>query len=479
LAAPAGKGYPVWLIPNPHAETFMPPRTPSGVELPEPRPVLAGLLADAREHPEDDGPRLVLADWLEDQPSEVDRARGEFVRIQCEIARIARQDPRCADVMLRIPVASGRLEQELDYLAKRDPVLAGLRSREAELLKRYENVWVDVLRQEVKHPHWWRGLMRVEMRANNFPLRLMAAIGESENARWLESLHLNDVRGRRGRPGPSIFQSPLFAPLHELSVAVRFGKEGLAELVAAPHLKGLRGLGIGLADDAIEVFAGTVHWPCLTRLALGGRLGADAARVLARSGQLAGLTHLSLYGNLMGPEGVQALAGSPHLTRLEALDVGSTRSGQAGVEALAGSWMLGPLRMLGLAYNGIDPAGLVPLLAWRDLSRLKTLSLTGNPLGRAGIEALASSPRLANLTTLELASCEIGAAEAAMLASSPHLAGLRLLTLYWNPIGIDGALALAESPYLGNLALLWVSGTQVPEDGRAILKDRFGDRLKW
>src|SRR5687768_11840778 len=39
-------------------------------------------------NPDDDTPRLVYADWLdENAASEADRARAEFIRVQCELAR--------------------------------------------------------------------------------------------------------------------------------------------------------------------------------------------------------------------------------------------------------------------------------------------------------------------------------------------------------------------------------------------------------
>ncbi len=42
------------------------------------------FLADILEHPEDDVPRLIYADWLTDQ----DEPLGEFIRVQCQLARI-------------------------------------------------------------------------------------------------------------------------------------------------------------------------------------------------------------------------------------------------------------------------------------------------------------------------------------------------------------------------------------------------------
>src|SRR5262245_37608955 len=45
------------------------------------------------ENPDDDGPRLVYADWLEEQ-GEAERA--EFIRVQCELARLPAASPdRC------------------------------------------------------------------------------------------------------------------------------------------------------------------------------------------------------------------------------------------------------------------------------------------------------------------------------------------------------------------------------------------------
>jgi uncharacterized protein (TIGR02996 family) len=42
------------------------------------------------EHPDDDGPRLVYADWLDKQG---DTARAEFIRVQCRLASLGPNDP--------------------------------------------------------------------------------------------------------------------------------------------------------------------------------------------------------------------------------------------------------------------------------------------------------------------------------------------------------------------------------------------------
>src|SRR4051794_32323007 len=49
------------------------------------------FLSAIRANPDDDGVRLIYADWLEEngQPQ-----RGEFLRVQIELARLAEDDPR-------------------------------------------------------------------------------------------------------------------------------------------------------------------------------------------------------------------------------------------------------------------------------------------------------------------------------------------------------------------------------------------------
>ena len=57
------------------------------------------LRAGVCEAPDDDGRRLVYADWLDDHgSSDADRARAEFIRVQVERARLDPYDPRQLDL---------------------------------------------------------------------------------------------------------------------------------------------------------------------------------------------------------------------------------------------------------------------------------------------------------------------------------------------------------------------------------------------
>src|SRR5262245_26732826 len=56
-------------------------------------------------NPDDDAPRLIYADWPEEQG---DSDRAEFIRVQCELAQMPRREPRRKPLVTR----------ELDLLFK-------------------------------------------------------------------------------------------------------------------------------------------------------------------------------------------------------------------------------------------------------------------------------------------------------------------------------------------------------------------------
>ena len=56
-----------------------------------------GFLQAIREDPENDTPRLVFADWLQERGD----PRGEFISVQCELANLAEDDPRRPDLEIQ------------------------------------------------------------------------------------------------------------------------------------------------------------------------------------------------------------------------------------------------------------------------------------------------------------------------------------------------------------------------------------------
>src|SRR5262245_4478035 len=62
----------------------------------------ADALLDAiLDDPEDDTPRLVYADWLEEHGDEADADRAAFIRVQVDLARLGEGDPRRGELLAR------------------------------------------------------------------------------------------------------------------------------------------------------------------------------------------------------------------------------------------------------------------------------------------------------------------------------------------------------------------------------------------
>jgi uncharacterized protein (TIGR02996 family) len=385
----------------------------------------AGLLQAIDDTPHDDAPRLIYADWLEDngQPE-----RAELVRVQCELARIP---------------PGGRAAQS--------------RRREQELLDRNAASWTAPLAALGATGTFRRGLLeQVEMTPFNFA-RHADELFRAAPVRALTTPS-NGFVGVRALTG---CQHLLRLDELVFTRAYPLRRKGAKLLVESPNVANLTHL--GLAEQE------------LTRPAL-----AD----LAASPHLARLTHLDLSVNLIPRGGLAALAGSPHLANLTSLDLRGNRFSDEDGAAFASSPYLTKLAALYLDLEYFSPDALVGLLASNNLAGLTTLHLGSHPrddLDDARARALTSSPVLGHLTALSLASMAIGdtgvtelastAAAARLtslglrycgisgtgiraLASSAHLANLTSLDLSWNDIGDEGARALAESPDLKHLAVL-------------------------
>jgi uncharacterized protein (TIGR02996 family) len=329
---------------------------------------------DIAEHPDDDTPRLVYADWLDEQGD----PRGEFIRVQVRLTRTAAGDPGGA----------------------------ALARREAELLAAHRDDWLGEL------PAWARGQATLFQRG--FVAALEADV--TELARGAAALWA-------------------VAPLTRLRLRGVAGRAGV--LGDFPHLRFLTALDLSsgrLTDADVSAVAAT---PCLDRLATldlsYNEVGPAGAAALAGSPHLPGLRALLLDNNRLGEAGVEALAASERLRLLE-LSLMANRVGHVGAATLARSALLGGLTSLHLGNNRLGPAGAAALAASPRVQNLAELFLRGNGIGDTGAAALARSPHLGRLVTLNLWDNAITDAGAAALAASPLAGHLRKLTLWDNPL---------------------------------------------
>jgi uncharacterized protein (TIGR02996 family) len=63
--------------------------------------IRAALIAAIREAPDDDAPRLMAADWFEEQGGEANTARAEFIRVQIQRANLPQDDIRQSELQAR------------------------------------------------------------------------------------------------------------------------------------------------------------------------------------------------------------------------------------------------------------------------------------------------------------------------------------------------------------------------------------------
>jgi uncharacterized protein (TIGR02996 family) len=381
------------------------------------------FLADIIEHPNDDGPRLIYADWLEDHGQ---AERAELIRVQCELARLTED---------------GTLRREK------------LQARERALLLTHEEKWTEPFAGLGATCWFRRGLVGgMSIPAAVF-LRHAKVLFRSAP---LREVFLLEAEGTTAR----LAECPQLGRLTGLALhRSQIGDAGLRELLGSPYLSRLRRLG-------------------LSRTSIGsGGLNA----LLARSQGLPELIDLDLAGNGLGAAEMGALAASHLLGRLRRLILSNCLGsvGDQACEALAGSPDLRHLSVLDLNRCGITDRGVQALFASASLTGLTDLCLTGNAITAAGAETIAGCAHLSHLRRLELyEGNRIGEAGARALAGSPHLSNLRELHLGGNAIGDAGVEALASSTVLRELRTLYFVGNGIGGRGvRALTRSRFWPRL--
>jgi uncharacterized protein (TIGR02996 family) len=442
------------------------------------------------EAPEDDTPRLVYADYLEERGD----PRGEFIRVQCALANESEDSPR----------------------------LQQLRAREEELLEAHRAAWLAPLGLPERDCVFHRGFVdEVQLGLAEFVARGVELVSRTPLRRLRLAHSSNADEGHTGEAGRRLSACPALARLELLDLYVAaLGPEGLRSLFASPYLAGLRHLHLGDEDSTpavAEELAASPLLPRLESLALWGfqdsDLGDTGVRTLVSSPGVAGLKTLDLMHNRIRAEGAQAVAASPWLTGLTALYLGRSACGYTtndigpqGARALAGAANLAGLTTLGLDLNHIGAKGLAALAGSRFLTRLRCLGLRGNAVGPAGVRALAESPNLRSIEVLSLGANDIGDEGAVALGRSPFagglrtlwlvgnrigdrgvatlarsatLAGLRDLHLGANPFGKAGVQALIQSPHLAGLKVLRLTGTKLADADTQKLRERFGDRVEF
>lgn len=438
-----------------------------------PRPEVLAFLEEVREHPEDDTPRLVLADWLQDQPDEIDRARGEFLYLEC-------------------------------LLSRPEPGPAAIRTRHRQLRAQFTEQWLGPLTRVVENWRWDRGLLHLSLDGFHCFARDLLDVLPTETYAWVNGLTLRRVTGGFINVAE---QTSLLHRVQSLTFEEsRFNDEAFYRLFALPALVHLRQLNLAGCQVSGHAIAYLARQPKLSNLRdldlTRGTFGATGVEALARSESLGHLRTLRLGYNLLPDAVLHDLANGPLLAHLEHLDLrGNEACGGTGlaalvlsrgaqrlrrlelphlhllaetVRALAHSPYLRNLRVLNLERTNVNTHGVKHLAFAGALNALESLSLARTNLYDCGVAALGEDTTQMRLKALDVGHNHLDRGAALTLATSPVFAELRELDLEDNRLGDDGAYLLARSQGLRNLHFLDVGNNGLCDAAKALLTRRFG-----
>jgi uncharacterized protein (TIGR02996 family) len=367
------------------------------------------------ENRNDDAPRLVYADWLDDH-GESDRA--EFIRVQIELAHRSDQKSwRPSGSVL--PHAIIQHEADPQYIALlRRQVLFQSPPRDlvGEWLKREAPSWMS------SHATFRRGF-----------------VGEWDTT----------ATSTFFKRAPIAFQK---CPLEALT------------------------LGDVISDD-VALFTKLPFLEGITELRIGGVADDKVATMIANCPRLSRLRTLCLPSP--SAAGVRTLVTSAHLQHLASLDLGCGKSlGREGAKALALA-NLPDLQTLFLNSTGIGADGASVLAGAPVLKTIKTLALESCQLGTAGVRALVDSPLARAIALLDVANNDLDFEAINALVESPNLTSLRSLYLSFNwGIDDQSVERLADAPSLQSLWHVAVTGCGLTARGVDTLYRRFG-KVTW
>ncbi len=413
---------------------------PSDLEMLAP---LAAQLAAVLAAPDDDAPRLVVAEHLE---AAGHAARAELIRRQCAHEKLSAGSPERA--------------------ASWAPIAA--------LLKQHAATWLGELSAVATAASLERGFLEA---GNGATADLVTCAAALEQVAPLSRLSIDPVD--EGQEDPRFAELAVLARVRSLHVGEGCRAEAVASLLAAPQLTRLTRCSLfdpSGVRDAVAALCAAVP-PSLRTLSFIGFISTDfddaCAATLAAAPTLAALTELHLWNCNLREAGALALAGSPHLGRLEALWLGlgqysRNQIGAAGCAALAAEAALPALLRLDLDFNSVGDDGWLAMVRSGKLARFTELRLQKCLLGDASALPMFSRGRLDALATLDLSHNQLSAASAGALAAAAP-AALRALWLYGNPIGDAGAIALAEAPWTRQLVELNLELTGLTDAGAAAL----------
>jgi uncharacterized protein (TIGR02996 family) len=441
----------------------------------------AALLAAILAHPEEDTPRLVYADWLDEQGGVSNTDRAEYIRLEINFAR--------------------------EFPERRwSKAKAEAQKRARQLFAKHCRDWFpelygrkNILRGGRGYPDMARGfpyrLLCESAKLLEVGERLMqlAPITEVEfrsfddgdlrrlvRAPWVQGFRDLNLSGYSNAPDwTPLADCPYFRELTEI---VPYGgylnKAGAARIAAANPFPKLRRFSVTMSIDAVALATlfGGPAFTGLRELRLSDTQSSGPIPGVKGVCESAALASLKVFEMRWHPtRGLTAmLTSSTFWPGLEELDLLRNNLGNDDLARMLNT--PSKLRRLELDDNKITSKGAKLLAEHPALENVTVLDLSRNAIGDAGVAALVNSPRARNLQKLEISTCGFGLKGVTAIVESPNLANLRQLFMHSNALDLKGARLLAAAPQLAKLDWLYIGGG-LTATAKKVLKERFGDRV--
>lgn len=409
------------------------------------------------ENPDEDTPRLVFADWLDENADAlptpaVERARAAFIRSDIEASRMDAFDPR--------RVRWERIEKP---------------RREGE---RWARAVLPRLRAGLT-------FTRDPLFRLGFPWSVQFAPSVSAIPPGPPVLAFPFERVRYDGSGFFGLEQLRASPWRSRLTAIEF-ERGNTSSIGVQRLFTLDGLdrldSLAFRREAINApeARDLLRSPLFPRLKALTITGAPVGMMLASAFAQVGpgqLRELHLSDCRLSPAMLGGILGAVASGRIEALTAGGDRIGAPEKFRVLAREVLPPLRRLDMSDDSPKETGLEAFLASPLPSALQELQLAGCNLNSDRTRLLAGGA-FGNLRALNLSRNPVGNEGLAALARSPHLSGLLSLELGYSQVGDEGVLALLESPLADGLAYLDITGSPASEETKELLVGRMGDRVR-
>ncbi len=391
------------------------------------------LYAAILAHPDEDTPRLVFADYLEENG---DAKYAAFIRKQIDLAQVPEWDALWVRAWNRDRDAlTGR---GFDTFVPKLPDGIDLPS-----LTSFRRGFVWHIESTDTGPF----LKHADELFAALPIQALTI--EADRRHWRAPINLT-----------KLFASPCLARIKQLTFNLtQLTAKTIRQMQACPYLGNLTALRFEFATLEPAAVRALFKPPLIERL----EVLSFENNSLVWSDVASGLAHVD----------------GPHRLRTFVLSEGSVGSGSGyGRVSLFATPLLRGLKELDVSGYRLNESDIRALCEAPVVNTLESLTLTMTEPGVPGVKVLSECAALRGLKRLRMMSNKLGSVAAKALGRSPHLAGLQVLELGGNPLGDKGALALAEAPCVANLIELELMHCDIGDAGAAaLMKVLSADRI--